>query len=105
MNLGKTLASVASAGLLVGAVGCGNKAAPAESPSAPAADASSESMPAMGGDMGGMDHNAMAAGEKACCKGMNACKGKGGCAVEGKNACAGKNECKGKGGCNGHCPQ
>ena len=87
LNLSKTLASAASAGLLMGAItACGGGT---PSPDAPGA----------GGPAGA------AAEAKACCKGQNECSGKGGCAVEGKNECAGKNECKSKGGCNAHCPK
>jgi hypothetical protein len=86
INLSKTIASAASAGLMLGALsGCGGSTEPAESPAAGTGEAAAEA--------------------KACCKGMNECSGKGACAVEGKNTCAGQNECKGQGGCNGHCPK
>lgn len=86
LNLGKTIATAASAGLMLGALSaCGG--------STPGADAP-------GGDPAGA-----AAGAKACCKGQNECAQKGGCKVEGSNDCAGKNECKNKGGCNAHCPK
>ena len=111
MNLGKTLASAASAGLLMGAIGCGDKSQAPDVPTAPAAGTASDAMQggsdaatdAMG-DASDAADSGIDAAAKACCKGMNACKGKGACHVEGANTCAGKNECKGKGGCNGHCP-
>jgi hypothetical protein len=86
-NFGKAITAAASAGLMLGALGCGNNKPGAEAPSSggPAAGAAAEA--------------------KACCKGQNECKGKGGCAQEGKWACAGKNDCKGHGGCNAHCPK
>ncbi len=84
LNFSKSLAAAASAGLLVGAVGCTK---------GPHAKAPHSGKPA-----------AAAAGAKACCKAKNECKGKGGCKTA-KNACAGQNDCKGQGGCNGHCPK
>lgn len=87
LNLSKTLASVASTGLMLGALsGCGGSQPSTETPAA-------------GGPAGA------AAEGKACCKGQNECSGKGGCAVEGAHECAGKNTCKNKGGCNAHCPK
>ncbi len=81
MNLGKALATAASAGLLLSTLqGCGGSAPAAEDPAGAAAEG------------------------KACCKGQNECKGKGGCKTD-ANECAGKNECGGKGGCNAHCPK
>ncbi len=100
-SLSKSIASAASAGLMVGALAaCGGSTPPAE---APAAEAPAAEAPAV--DAHAHDHAAPegdAAGAKECCKGMNECKGKGACATD-ANTCAGKNECKGKGGCNGHC--
>lgn len=82
ISLGKSMAAVASAGLLLGTLtGCEKEGPGAESPAEAAAEG------------------------KECCKGMNECKGKGGCGVEGAHDCAGKNECKGQGGCNAHCPK
>jgi hypothetical protein len=83
LDLSKTLVSAASAGLMLGALGCGGSQQPAENPAAAGA----------------------AAEAKACCRGLNECAEKGGCAVEGSHACAGKNDCKHKGGCNHHCPK
>ena len=84
LNLTKTIATAASAGLMLGALsGCGGAQPDAKS----------------------ADPSAAAAGAKACCKGKNECAGKGSCKVEGKNECAGKNTCRGKGGCNAHCPK
>jgi hypothetical protein len=84
LNLGKTLATAATAGLMLGATACGGNSPDAANPGDPAG---------------------AAAGAKACCKGQNECAQKGGCKVEGKNDCAGKNECKNQGGCNAHCPK
>jgi hypothetical protein len=85
-NLSKTIATAASTGLMLGALGCGSNSPTPETPAAG-------------------DPAAAAAGAKECCTGKNECSGKGGCAVEGAHDCAGKNECKGKGGCNAHCPK
>jgi hypothetical protein len=85
INLSRKIATAASAGLMLGAVGCGNEK--------PAASPGAGSQPA-----------AAAAEAKACCKGKNDCKGKGGCQTD-SHACAGQNDCKGKGGCNHHCPK
>src|SRR5678809_679261 len=87
-NLGKTIATAAAAGLMLGAVACDKQQKGASAPAA-----------------GGGKPAGAAAEGKACCKGKNECKGKGSCAVEGKWACAGNNDCKGHGGCNGHCPK
>lgn len=97
-NFSKSIASAASAGLMVGALAaCGGSTPPPEVPEAEApaidAEAPADAAPADA-----------AADGKECCKGLNECQGKGGCKTD-ANACGGKNECKGKGGCNGHCPQ
>lgn len=84
-TLSKKVAAAASAGLVLGAVGCGNQK-PAQSPNA------------------GSQPAAAVAEAKACCKGKNDCRGLGGCATD-NHACAGQNDCKGQGGCNHHCPK
>lgn len=85
LDLSKTIAQAASAGLLLGAISaCGGSAPAAASPTAEPETAN--------------------AGAKACCKGKNECKAQGSCKTA-SNDCAGQNECKGKGGCNGHCPK
>ncbi len=85
LNLSRTIATAAWAGLMLGATGCANNK-PAMSPNA------------------GVKPAAAVAEAKACCKGKNPCKGYGGCRTE-NNACAGQNDCKGLGGCNHHCPK
>jgi hypothetical protein len=104
-SLSKSIVAAASAGLMVGALAaCGGatpapEAPAAEAPAAPAADGAA--MPAADGAAPAT----AAAGEKACCKGLNECAGRGGCKTAENPTCATHNSCKNKGGCNGHCPK
>jgi hypothetical protein len=95
IDLSKSLAMTAAAGLVAGLVGCGNAKPPADP---------SDEMPSTD-DAGGMADDAAddaagdaMAGDKDCCKGKNECKGNGNCKTD-SNDCSGKNECKGQGGC------
>ena len=105
IELSKSLALTAAAGMVAGLVACGGSKKPAADPAdttgaEPAAEGEGEPAAAEG-EGEGAD---AAATDKECCKGKNECKGKGGCKTD-TNACASKNECKGKGGCNHHCPK
>jgi len=91
IDVHKSLAMTAAAGLVAGLVGCGNAKPPAD-PSDKMPDADD----GMGSDA--MDSAGDMAGAADCCKGKNECKGQGNCKTD-SNDCAGKNECKGQGGC------
>jgi hypothetical protein len=77
MNMGKTLAVSAVAGILVSVAGCANSP-DAAAPKTPSTDMA-------------------APAAKDCCKGKNTCKGTSGCKTETNATCAGHNDCKGKG--------
>ena len=110
-NVQSVILSSAFAGLIAGAVACGQKT---ESPVTPAAESSTkvETAPPPAdvdvapptGDEKVVPVDVTTGDQPAAvpsheCKGKNECKGQGGCAVAGQNDCKGKNECKGKGGC------
>ena len=91
IDVQKSLAMTAAAGLVAGLVGCGTATPPADpSDEMPDSDGmGSDAMDSAAGDM---------AGAADCCKGHNECKGQGNCKTD-SNDCSGKKECKGQGGC------
>jgi hypothetical protein len=80
IDLQKSLALTAVAGLVAGLTTACSKSPEAADPS--------DAAPAPHGD----------AADKACCAGKNPCAGKGGCKTA-TNDCTAKNQCEGKGGC------
>jgi hypothetical protein len=80
MRITSNLIAAAMAGISLGAAGCANSGAPAQSPTAPSA--TTDVM------------------QKHGCRAQNACKGQGGCKTD-AHACKGQNACKGQGGCHG----
>ncbi len=96
IDLNKSLALTAAAGMVAGLVACGGNTTPPADPSDAVPDADTDAAPTGADDaMGAADD---VAADKDCCKGKNECKGQGNCKTD-SNDCAGKNECKGMGGC------